>query len=85
MAALGFELLIPRQAHSKLLTTYLEPEVRGYAFEAMHDYLFDRDVTIYPGKLGDKNTFRIANIGAIEPADMRLFLDHLRDYMQTLR
>ena len=85
MAALGFELLIPRAAHSKLLTTYLEPKLPGYDFEAMHDYLFDRDVTIYPGKLGDKNTFRIANIGALEPADMQLFLDHLRAYLQTLR
>jgi aspartate aminotransferase-like enzyme len=84
MAALGLELLIPEPAHSKLLTTYLEPARPGYAFEAMHDYLFERDVTIYPGKLGDKNTFRIANIGAIEPADMQLYLRHLREYLAGL-
>jgi 2-aminoethylphosphonate aminotransferase len=85
MDALGMRALLPREVHCKLLTTFLDPELPGYDFEAMHDYLFARDITIYPGKLGNRNTFRIANIGALEPADLERFVRVLGEYLATLR
>lgn len=85
MEALGFELLLPRELHSKLLTTFHEPSTPGYGFDAMHDYLFARDITIYPGKLGAQSTFRIANIGDLVPADMERFLSVMREYLASLR
>ena len=85
MDALGMRALLPREVHCKLLTAFLDPTLPGYDFDAMHDYLFARDITIYPGKLGDKNTFRIANIGALQPADIERFLCVLGVYLSTLR
>ena len=85
MQALGFELLLPREIHSKLLTTFIEPARTGYSFDAMHDYLYARDITIYPGKLGDQNTFRVANIGDLLPADLERFVAVTREYLSTLR
>jgi 2-aminoethylphosphonate-pyruvate transaminase len=85
MDALGMRALLPREVHSKLLTTFQEPTLPGYGFDAMHDYLFARDITIYPGKLGDQSTFRIANIGELVPADIERFADVLGEYLASLR
>jgi 2-aminoethylphosphonate-pyruvate transaminase len=85
MDALGMRALLPREVHSKLLTTFQEPALPGYGFDAMHDYLFARDITIYPGKLGDQSTFRIANIGALVPADLDRFADVLGEYLGSLQ
>jgi 2-aminoethylphosphonate-pyruvate transaminase len=51
----------------------------------MHDYLYARHITIYPGKLGNQSTFRIANIGALVPADIECFADVLGEYLRALR
>ena len=34
-------------------------------FLELHDYLYSMGITIYPGKINELNTFRIANIGDI--------------------
>ena len=84
--ALGLQALIARPLHSKLLTTFLEPQAKGYSFDAMHDFLYARDITIYPGKLGDQqNTFRIANIGDLQPADLERAVHVLGEYLGSLR
>ncbi len=50
------------------------------------DYLYERGITIYPGKLRDVNTFRIANISDLYlsdlyPEDMRIFSSKLETYV----
>ena len=45
------------------------------------DYLYERGITIYPGKLSEVNTFRIANIGDLYPEDMRIFTSKLETYL----
>lgn len=71
---LGFRLLLKDSQQSHLLTTVLEPEDPNYNFHKMHDMLYERGFTIYPGKMGGANTFRIANIGDIEEHDINKFL-----------
>ena len=83
MKALGFVCLVPEVWHSKLLTTFLEPEHPAWSFDAMHDYLYERGITVYPGKLSAARTFRIANIGDLHPADLELFLAHLREFLTS--
>jgi 2-aminoethylphosphonate-pyruvate transaminase len=48
----------------------------------MHDTLFARGITVYPGKLSGARTFRIANLGALQPADLSFFLSCLKDYLE---
>ena len=81
MKALGFTCLVPERWHSKLLTTFLEPEHPAWSFDAMHDYLYACGITVYPGKLSAARTFRIANLGDLQPADLELFLTHLREFL----
>ena len=82
MDALGFEALLPPEIHSKLLTTFIEPSHPAYVFDDMHDYLYERGFTIYPGKVTERNTFRLSNIGQIYPEDIQSFLNHLEDYLK---
>ncbi|MDD4973766.1 MAG: 2-aminoethylphosphonate--pyruvate transaminase [Bacteriovorax sp.] len=79
---LGFEFLIEEKYHAKLLTAIMDPKSPDYSFNEMHDYLFERGFTIYPGKVGNKNTFRLSNIGAIYPKDIEDFLKVFEEYLR---
>lgn len=74
---LGFKTLLPLERQSPLLTTVLEPVDPNYSFTRLHDALYKRGFTIYPGKMQDNSTFRLANIGAIDKADIQAFLSAL--------
>ena len=74
MRRLGFRRLLPEEMLSHILTAYVEPDHDSYDFEQMHDLLHGRGFTIYPGKGADKATFRLANMGAVTPADMEAFV-----------
>jgi 2-aminoethylphosphonate aminotransferase len=83
MRALGFEPLVEEAFHSGILTAFLEP--RGFDFTAYHDFLFERGITVYPGKIKGQQTFRISNIGDLGLADIDYFLDSTREYLQSTR
>jgi len=74
MQKLGFRGLLPEPMLSKILTSYIEPDHPGYSFDEMHDRLYAKGFTIYPGKGADHATFRLANMGAVDAQDMRAFL-----------
>lgn len=80
---LGFKTLLPEKYQGHLITSVIEPDHPAYSFIDMHDYLYRRGFTIYPGKVGDIGTFRIANIGAIDVADIQNFLDELENYLEA--
>ncbi|MGE6259260.1 hypothetical protein ACQKCU_15365 [Heyndrickxia sporothermodurans] len=46
----------------------------------MHDY----SITIYPGKLKTRNSFRVANIGELTKNDIDLFLTLMEKYLQNI-
>jgi 2-aminoethylphosphonate-pyruvate transaminase len=74
MQKLGFRGLLPESMLSKILTSYIEPDHPRYSFEEMHDRLYAKGFTIYPGKGAGRATFRLANMGAVDAEDMRAFL-----------
>jgi 2-aminoethylphosphonate-pyruvate transaminase len=79
---LNLTMLVPEAAQSKLITAILEPEIPNYSFEALHDLARSRGFTIYPGKLSDANTFRVANIGDVRPGEIAEFVRGLEEYMK---
>lgn len=82
---MGFKLLLKEGENSHILTTILEPEDPNFDFSKMHDLLYEKGFTIYPGKLGKKRTFRIANMGAIDYHDMKGFLEALKNVLTEMR
>ncbi len=81
---IGLKYHVALENQSHLITTIQEPESEGYTFSDLHDYMIKKDFTIYPGKVGELNTFRIANIGDIQPEEMERFVDYLSEYMDRL-
>lgn len=82
---LDLKLLVPKEKSSMLLTSIVEPEVKEYNFDSLHNYLYEKGFTIYPGKVSSKNTFRIANIGDIYPENMRKFIEILEEYFLSIK
>lgn len=83
MTELGFQALLPRALHSGLLTAFHVPERPRFTFEALHDFLYGRDITLYPGKLPGTDTFRVANIGALTPGDLRRFVATVKEFLDA--
>jgi 2-aminoethylphosphonate-pyruvate transaminase len=69
MSALGFEILVPEDARSSILTTFKLPS--GIAYDPLHDAMKRRGYIIYAGQ-GDirKYAFRVSNMGTLTPVDM---------------
>ena len=71
---LGFKILTQPENESNLLITLLNPEHPNFNFNILHDKLFEKGFTIYPGKVGKVNSFRLSNMGAIDEKDISEFL-----------
>ncbi len=83
LEALGFEPLLPRPLHSGLLTAFRTPAWPGFTFAALHDFLYARGITLYPGKLPGTDTFRVANIGALTPDDLHGFVAAVKEFLHA--
>jgi 2-aminoethylphosphonate aminotransferase len=81
---LGLTYIGSEEHHSMMVTSIVEPDFEGYDFYEMHDYLYSNGFTIYPGKLEERNTFRIANIGDITSKDIEALLKWLEIYFQKI-
>jgi 2-aminoethylphosphonate-pyruvate transaminase len=82
---LGLKMLVPEEVQSKLITAIIDPPTPAYHFDTLHDLARGHGFTIYPGKLSDANTFRIANIGGIRPEEMAAFVTVLEGYIECLK
>lgn len=82
---LGFKFFHEAIDESHILLTVYDPDLPKFDFDIMHDYLFDRGFTIYPGKIGNKNTFRLANMGEINVKDIKKFLKTLKTYLISIK
>lgn len=83
MENLGFKPLLPPALHSGLLTAFHLLDRPGFTFERLHDFLYARDITLYPGKLPGTDTFRVANIGALTPADLATFVAAVEEFLHA--
>jgi 2-aminoethylphosphonate-pyruvate transaminase len=80
----NLQLLVKEQYQSRLITAICNPATPNYNFYTFHDFAKERGFTIYPGKLYNIDTFRIANIGSIEQSDMEKFVEILKMYLDSI-
>jgi 2-aminoethylphosphonate-pyruvate transaminase len=84
MEEMGFTVLTKAADESNLLITLLYPEDPNFDFDVMHDKLYQKGFTIYPGKVGILKTFRLAVLGAIDHNDISNFLDELENTLKEM-
>jgi 2-aminoethylphosphonate-pyruvate transaminase len=70
MALLGFKPYLDPTLQSSIITAFRCPPSGQFDFDWFYTELSRRGFIIYPGKLTQVDTFRIANIGRLFPADM---------------
>jgi 2-aminoethylphosphonate aminotransferase len=79
LKSMSLKYLVDDKYHSKIITSIFIP--KGVDFDNMHDYFYGNGFTIYPGKVAEFNTFRVANIGDVDFKDMKGFLKLLKKYL----
>ena len=82
---MGLEMIVDEENQSHFITAILNPDSENYDFDEFHDYVKNFGFTIYPGKLGNIGTFRIANMGDIQPKEMKEFITILKEYMELIK
>ena len=70
---LGFKEVLDRSVQSGLVSAIAYPDDPNWNFEKVHDYVYERGFTIYPGKIESKGTFRLCALGVITAEDIRDF------------
>jgi len=78
---IGFKLLLKPEHESCILISIIEPSNKEYKFKKMHDTLYDKGYTIYPGKLKNDKTFRLSIIGDIARKDIDNFIKCLKNVL----
>jgi 2-aminoethylphosphonate aminotransferase len=84
MEKLGFTKLLDDKDESHIVTTFNYLNHPKFNFEKMHDLLYKEGFTIYPGKITNKKTFRLGNIGAINEQDIKKFLVNLKIVLRRM-
>lgn len=90
MKSLGFESYITPSLQSSIITTFFEPDyipntTEKFIFTNFYQYLKSHGFVIYPGKVTNKNSFRIGTIGHLFPDDVIQFLSHVKSFIDTTR
>lgn len=84
LQGMGLSFLLPYEQQSKILLAIIEPKNPKYNFDAMHDYLYEKGFTIYPGKGAKSATFRLSVLGDLYPQDIEDFLVVLKGYLTSI-
>ncbi|MEI8047116.1 MAG: 2-aminoethylphosphonate--pyruvate transaminase [Bacteroidota bacterium] len=84
MKELGFELYLPADLRSYIITSFLFPDHPDFSFEKFYTGLNDRGFVIYPGKLSKVDCFRIGNIGQLYPPDIQNLVDAIESVLHEM-
>lgn len=84
MKALGFEAYISEEHQGPIITTFFYPQNAKFTFASMYDYLKSHGYVIYPGKLTERDTFRLGNIGEIYEEDVDHVLELFAQYLKEV-
>lgn len=74
---LGFSFYLRPQEESHILITVYCPRDPMFDFNNMHERLYRRGITIYPGKVSEDNTFRLAVMGDLQVNDIQYCLKEM--------
>jgi len=77
---IGIRPYVKAAVQSPIITTFLFPE-EHFDFDSFYNHVKERGFIMYPGKLTDKDTFRIGNIGEIYESDITELCEIIEEYM----
>ena len=84
MKELGFTTYIDSEHQGPIITAFFYPENVSFQFADFYNYVKTRGYAIYPGKLTERDTFRIGNIGEIYQEDIEKLIGIISDYLKEV-
>ena len=82
MVGLGFQPLLSTNQSGPIIQTFLTPRDSNFKFEIFYEKLRERGFAIYPGKLTQRDSFRIGTIGHLNEAHMLRVVAAIKDVLQ---
>jgi len=83
LKGLGLRTLLPAERQAPIIVTVLSPADPAWDFGAVYAALTERGYSIYPGKLTERETFRVGCIGHVFPSDMAGFISALGEVLDA--
>ena len=84
MRELGFATFLPDELHSPIIVTFLTPGNETFNFREFYQRLNELGYVIYPGKLTDKDSFRVGCIGHFGADEMRAAVAAVKQVLQEM-
>lgn len=84
MEQLGFSAYVDAAHQGPIITTFFYPDGTKFNFSDFYNYVKERGYAIYPGKLTERDTFRIGNIGEIYAEDIEKLIRIISQYLQEV-
>ncbi|MEE0740899.1 MAG: 2-aminoethylphosphonate--pyruvate transaminase [Emergencia sp.] len=84
MEKLGFAAYVDAAYQGPIITTFFYPEGVSFKFADFYNYVKERGYAIYPGKLTERDTFRIGNIGEIYTEDIKKLTNIISQYLKEV-
>ena len=81
---LGFQLLLPAELRSPIITSFLYPNDPAFTFETFYTAMKRRRYVLYPGKVSRADTFRVGTIGHVFPDDFKGLTEAARETIAEL-
>ena len=83
-AEIGFKPFLDEDLQAPITLTLLAPGDPRFEFAGFYDRLRRRGLVIYPGKIGQADSFRIGCIGALGEDDFRTLLAAVREVLADM-
>ena len=84
MADLGFQPLLSANQSGPIIQTFLTPRDSNFKFEIFYEGLRARGFAIYPGKLTQRDSFRIGTIGRLDESVMLRVVATIKDVLHDM-
>ena len=84
MRGLGFATFLPDELQAPIIVTFLMPEHEAFSFREFYRRLNDSGYVIYPGKLTNRESFRIGCIGHFGADEMRAAVAAVKQVLQKM-
>ena len=82
MNKLGFTSLLSADIQSPIIVTFISPNSKKFKFKKFYKFLKHKGYIIYPGKMANKESFRIGCIGEIKPVIMKNLVSSINDFLK---
>ena len=82
MKKIGFDSLLHKKIQSPIIVTFLSPKDKKFKFENFYKYLKKNGFIIYPGKMAQRESFRIGCIGYIGEKEINKLVNQIEKFIK---